>query len=268
MELVQALIIHYAGRLFGAVVILIVGWVAISKGSAYMGSRMDRAGVDGSLKSFMVPLLRIGLQVLLVISVASMMGAEMTSFIAVIGAAAFAVGLALQGSLANFAGGVLILILRPFKIGDYIEAVGYAGTVKEIQVFHTLLNTPDNRRIIIPNAQLSNSSTVNYSSYDTRRLDLKFGIGYQDDLLKAKEVLRSIAEDHPLIMDDPAPMVVLGEHGDSALIIYYRVWCKASDYWSLYFELMEKVKLAFDEEGIQIPFPQRDVHLFTESVSD
>ncbi len=265
MEQITELFVAYASRALLALIVLWLGWNVIRRFTRWVTKRMAQAGVDPGLQSFSGPLIRVGLQILLAISVASMLGAEMTSFIAVIGAAGFAVGLALQGSLSNFAGGVLILLLKPFRVGDYIEAAGYGGTVKEIQVFYTILNTPDNRKIIVPNAQLSNNSMVNYSVYDTRRIDFKFGVGYGDDAGKVKEILRRIAAEHPLIHQDPAPMVVLGEHGDSAVVFYFRVWCNASDYWTLYFELLESVKEAFDEAGINIPYPQMDVHMITDS---
>lgn len=261
MEALYALIVSYAGKVILALVVLLVGLWVIRRITNLITDRLQKATLEDSLRSFLIPLIRVTLQILLVITVASMLGAEMTSFIAIIGAAGLAIGLALQGSLANFAGGVLILILKPFIVGDYIEAAGFSGTVKEIQVFHTILNTPDNRKIIIPNANLSNSSTVNYSAYDTRRLDLEFGVGYEDNIDKVKEVLLKIATDHHLVMKVPAPMVVLGEHGDNSVVFFFRVWCAATDYWTLYFEFMEQVKLTFDKEGINIPYPQMDVHM-------
>lgn len=268
MDLLYSMIVAYTGKVLLALFVLVIGLQVIKKSVTLASGHMEKAGLDDSLKSFTIPLIKAVLQILLVITVASMLGAEMTSFVAVIGAASFAIGLALQGSLANFAGGILILTLKPFKVGDYIEAAGFAGTVKEIQVVYTILNTPDNRKIIVPNANLSNSSAVNYSAYNTRRLDLKFGVGYGDDVIKVKTVLREIADNHPLIMDDPAPMIVLGEHGDSAVVFYFRVWCAASDYWALYFELLEEVKVTFDQEGISIPYPQVDVHMFNSSQDD
>ncbi|SFI08893.1 small conductance mechanosensitive channel [Tindallia magadiensis] len=261
MDIVTEMVYAYAGKVLLAILFLVVGLTVVKKISILIAEQMDKSKMDQSLKSFLVPLVRILLQVMLVISIASMLGAEMTSFVAVLGAMSFAIGLALQGSLANFAGGVLILILKPFKVGDYIEAAGHAGTVKDIQVFYTILNTPDNRKIIVPNANLSNSSAVNYSAYATRRVDFKFGVGYGADIRQVKQVLQRIADEHPLVMKDPAPMIVLGEHGDSAIVFYFRVWCQAEDYWTIYFEMMERVKEAFDKEGINIPYPQMDVHL-------
>jgi small conductance mechanosensitive channel len=185
----------------------------------------------------------------------------MTSFIAVLGSAGLAVGLALQGSLSNFAGGVLILVLKPYKVGDYIEAAGYAGTVQEIQMFYTILQSPDNKKIIVPNSNMSNSGTVNFSANATRRVDLVFGVGYDDDVEKVKSILWDVANEDPLVLDDPAPLIVLGQHDASSINFFYRVWCNASDYWAVYFSTMEKVKLAFDKHQVGIPYPQMDVHL-------
>ena len=254
-------LINYGMNLVLAIVVLIAGLSVIRWINRVLARRLERASVDRSLSTFLIPLTRVSLQVLLVISIASILGLHMTAFIAVIGAAGLAVGLALQGSLANFAGGVLILLLKPFKVGDFIEAVGHSGTVHEIQVFHTLLNTPDNRRIIIPNANLSNSSTINYSQNPTRRVDFRFGVGYQDSATRVREILTDIAENHELIRDNPAPTVTLGELGDSAVVFNMRVWSKREDYWAIYFAVMETVKDRFDEEGISIPYPQMDVHL-------
>ncbi len=256
-----ALVVPLLGRLALAMVALFIGISVIRWLMTLLSSRMDRSKVDPSLRTFVVPLLRTILQILLAVSVASMLGAEMTSFIAVLGAAGFAVGLALQGSLSNFAGGVLILLLKPFKVGDFVEAGGFLGTVKEIQVFYTILDTPDNRRITIPNANLSNSSTVNFSSYPTRRIEWKFGVGYESDIIKVKELLLKMLAEHPKLLDDPAPTVYLTEHADSALVLTVRAWASAGDVWPTYFEMMEKVKLAFDENNINIPFPQMDVHM-------
>ncbi len=261
MDVSVDLLISYAERIVLAIVFLVAGLYVIKWIAKLITGNMSKSKLDESLQSFLVSLIKVALQVLLIISVVSMLGVEMTAFIAVLAAASFAVGLALQGSLSNFAGGVLILLLKPFQTGDYIEAAGYAGTVKDIQVFYTMLDTPDNRKIVIPNGALSNNSVVNYSAYETRRIDFKLGVDYGNDINKVREVLQRIADEHPLIFDEPEPMIVVGEHGDHAVIIYYRVWCAATDYWPLYFELMEKVKVAFDNEGIIIPYPQMDVHM-------
>jgi small conductance mechanosensitive channel len=189
----------------------------------------------------------------------------MTSFVAIVGAAGLAVGLALQGTLQNFAGGVIILILRPFKVGDYVEGGGLAGTVNEIQIFNTILLTPDNVRVIIPNGKLSNENIKNYSAEDKRRVDMVFGIGYGDDIKKAKDTLYEILKANDKILSDPAPTVAVSELADSSVNFVVRPWVKNSDYWPTYFEIHEAVKKEFDAQGISIPFPQRDVHLFQES---
>ncbi len=255
-------LIRYGTQLLLAVIVLLIGLKIIGMIVRAVSRKMIKAEMDPSLQPFMTSILRVTLQILLVISVASMIGIEMTSFIAVIGAVAFAVGLALQGSLANFAGGVLILLLKPFKVGDYIQAAGHAGTVKEVQIFYTLLDTPDNTRVVVPNALLSNSSAINYSKNPVRRLDLSFGVGYEASIDQVRSILLDLANRHELVFEDPPPQVLLGEHGDSAIVFYLRMWCNAGDYWPLYFEFLETVKKAFDEAGINIPYPQRDVHLF------
>ncbi len=255
------LFITYGTRLIFAVLALIVGLAVIRKLSKLISFKFEKVGMDPSLRPFMLTLVTLALQVLLVISVASTVGIAMASFIAVIGALAFALGMALQGSLANFASGVLILILKPFRVGDYITTAGEGGTVKEIQVFYTLLDTPDNTRVIVPNSILSNSSMVNYSYNPTRRVDFTFGVGYGDDIDRVKEILAGIAGSQAGVFEDPPPQVVMGEHGESAVIFYLRMWCAKENYWTIYFEVLEKVKKAFDREGINIPYPQRDIHL-------
>ena len=194
-----------------------------------------------------------------------MVGIATTSFIAVIGAAGLAVGLALQGSLANFAGGVLILIFKPFKVGDTLEAQGFLGAVAEINILYTIVNTFDNRRIVIPNGSLSNASLVNVSYYDTRRCDLTFGIGYGDDIDKAKDIIKRCIDENDKVLSDPAPTIAVAGLGDNSVNILARPWVKTDDLWPTYWALTENVKKAFDQEGISIPFPQRDVHIYQHS---
>jgi len=244
-----------------AILIWFVGKRLIKSLTDFMERRVQKSNLDDSLHSFLSPLVRIVLHVLLILTAAATLGIEITTFAAVIGAASFAVGLAFQGSLANFAGGVLILLLKPFKVGDFIEAVGFSGTVREIQVFYTVLQTTDNQKVIIPNADLSNSSAINYSAYETRRANIKIAVSFDSDLSLAKQVVREVADNHPLVLKDPAPMIVMGELGDDGVILYVRVWANRTDYWSMYFDFLEQVKEAFERVGVEIPYRKMDVHI-------
>lgn len=254
------MVMNYAPKLILAIVTLLIGLWLIRHLVAFIDRKLGPK--DPTLNSFLCGLISITLKIMLLISVASMVGIATTSFIAVIGAAGLAVGLALQGSLANFAGGVLILIFKPFKAGDVIEAQGFLGTVAEIQVLYTVLNTFDNRRIIIPNGNLSNASVTNMSAYDTRRCDMSFGIGYGDDIDIAKAICKRLVEEDARVLAEPAPLIVVGALGESSVELTVRVWTKSSDLWPLYWDMQEKVKKAFDAESISIPFPQRDVHMY------
>ena len=256
------LLMSYGPKFLLAIVTLIIGLWLIKLFLKGIRKAMERSKIEVSLHRFLLSVLGMLLKVMLVISVASMIGIQMTSFIAVLGAAGLAVGLALQGSLANFAGGVLILLFKPYRVGDFIEAAGHLGSVKEIQIFNTVLKTPDNKTIVIPNGALSNASIVNFSTEPTRRVDMTFGIGYSDDIKKAKEVLNNLIKSDGRILSDPEPVIVLSELGDSSVNFTLRLWCNSADYWGIYFEMMEKVKLEFDSQGISIPFPQRDVHVY------
>jgi small conductance mechanosensitive channel len=226
---------------------------------------MKHNKVDESLRGFLESLFTIGLKALIIISVATMIGIQMTSFVAIIAAAGLAVGLALQGSLSNFAGGVLILLFKPFQVGDFIDTGSHMGTVKKIQIFNTILKTPDNKTVIIPNGDLSNGALTNFSTEKTRRVDFVFGIGYDDDLLKAKKVLEKLTEEDDRILKDPAPQVVVGELADSSVNFTVRAWVNSEDYWGVFFDMQEKVKLTFDKEKISIPYPQTDIHLYKKS---
>jgi len=252
----------YGPKLLLAIVTLIIGLWIIKLFVKALGKTMDRSKTDESLQRFLLSLTRIFLKIMLVISVASMIGIKMTSFIAILGAAGLAVGFALQGSLANFAGGVLIILFKPYKIGDFVETAGYKGTVKEIQIFNTVIKTPDNKTIIIPNGALSNASITNYSTENTRRVDMVFGIGYSDDIKKAKEIFEELLKNDKRVLSEPAPMIVVSELGDSSVNFAVRPWCNSADYWDIYFDMHENVKFEFDKQGISIPFPQQDVHLY------
>ena len=248
-------------QLLGAIIALIIGLWIIKKLTSSVNSIMLKRKFDESLRPFLVSLINTILKILLVISVMSMLGIEMTSFIAILGAAGLAVGMALSGTLQNFAGGVMILIFKPFKVGDFIEAQGHMGVVKEIQIFNTILTTVDNKTIIIPNGGLSTNSMVNFSSQDTRRVDFVFGIGYGDDLEKAKSIIIDIANADKRVLQDPEPFARLSELGDSSVNITTRLWVKPDDYWDVYFDTMEAVYNQFNNQGINIPFPQMDVHI-------
>lgn len=258
------LAVEYGPKLLLAIIVLIAGlWIIklVLKGT---NKAMERSNIDISLRKFLRSLFGILLKALLLISVASMIGIATTSFVAIIGAAGLAVGLALQGGLANFAGGVIILIFKPFKVGDFLDAQGYMGIVHEITIFTTILKTPDNKTVIIPNGALSNGSMVNFSTEPKRRVDMVFGIGYGDSIEKAKQVLAKLADSDSRVLKDPAPQIVVGELGDNSVNFNVRLWCESADYWGVYFDTHEKVKLAFDEAGISIPFPQRDVHMYNQ----
>ncbi len=251
---------QYAGQLTLAIVTLLIGWCLINGLIGKVGALMQRRNVDRALHSFIASLAGIILKVLLLVSVASMIGVETTSFIAVIGAAGLAIGLALQGSLANFAGGVLIMLFRPFRAGDWIEAQGVSGSVDSIQIFHTTLKTADNKVVIVPNGSLSNGHITNYSREPKRRADINLGIDYSSDIRLAREVLLKIAED-PRVHRDPEPVVFVTGLGDSAVNLSLRVWVATPDFWPVTFGFTELAKERLTEAGIGIPFPQRVVHL-------
>jgi len=252
----------YGLQLILAILVLVVGLIVIRSITKWSVKMMNKSEVDPSLVPFLRSLISITLKILLIISILSMVGIQMTSFIAVLGAAGLAVGLALQGTLQNFAGGVIILLFKPYKVGDYITTQGYSGTVKEIQIFTTVLTTPDNQTIIIPNSPIAVNPLTNYSTQDTRRVDFTFGIGYNDDIDKARSVIMKIINEDERIHKEPEPLVKIANLGDSSVDFATRVWVNSGDYWSVFFDTNEKIKKAFDSEGISIPFPQQDVHLY------
>ncbi|MDF1672531.1 MAG: mechanosensitive ion channel, partial [Vicingaceae bacterium] len=256
------LILNYGPKVVGAIIVWIVGGIIIKFLVKSFERLLTKRDVDPSLTPFLRGIVKNLLRVMLVISVLGMLGIEMTSFVAILGAAGLAVGMALSGTLQNFAGGVMILIFKPFKNGDLIEAQGHTGVVKEIQIFNTILKTPDNKTIIIPNAGLSNSSMVNYSSEEFRRVDWTFGIGYGDKTENAKEVLVRLMNEDSRILKSPAePFVAVSELGDSSVNFAVRAWVNAEDYWGVFFDMNEKVYNTFDKEGLNIPYPQMDVHV-------
>jgi small conductance mechanosensitive channel len=248
-NLVVALVIFYVGRF--AISIVVRG----------LRKLMQKQEVDKTLETFVSNLVRIALLVVVIITAISALGIETTSFIAIFGAAGLAVGLALQGSLSNFAAGVLIVLFRPYRVGNFVEAAGVSGTIEQVQILTTILVTPDNKQIIVPNSQIMNSIITNYSAKDTRRVDMVVGVSYSDDLDKVRKTLEELVAADERILADPACKIAVSQLADSSVNFIVRPWVKAADYWPVTFELTEAIKKRFDQEGISIPFPQQDVHL-------
>lgn len=259
-QLIEMVILH-GPNVVAALLTLIVGLWIISMITKGMSKAMTKRNMDPSLRPFLKSLISTILKVMLFISVIGMVGIEATSFVAVLGAAGLAVGLALQGTLQNFSGGVIILLLKPFKVGDWIDTGSYAGTVHAIQIFNTFLKTPDNKTIIIPNGGLANSSLTNFSAEPRRRVDWTFGVAYGDSSQKTRDTLMELINADSRILRDPEPFIALSGLGDSSVNFVVRVWVEAADYWAVFFDMNEKVYNKFNEAGLNIPFPQMDVHL-------
>ncbi len=259
------MITAYGLKVIAAVVILLVGlWLAKRLRSVFRASG-EKKGVDPTLIGFASSLLYGALVVFVIIAAVGQLGVQTTSFVAVIGAAGLAVGLALQGSLSNFASGVLLILFKPFKAGDFIKAGGEAGTVVEIGILTTELRTPDNVQIIMPNSSVMGGAITNVSAHPTRRVDMTVGVGYGDDLNKAKRIIEELLSADARVLADPAPQIVVANLGDSSVDFAVRPWVNSGDYWAVKFDFTKAVKEAFDAQGVSIPFPQRDVHVFQES---
>jgi small conductance mechanosensitive channel len=259
------LAMSYGIKVAAAIAALVIGLYVVGIVEKVVKRMFARSDVDPSLQSFLGSMISILLKILVYITALGVLGIEMTSFIAILGAAGLAVGLALSGTLQNFAGGVMILIFKPYKVGDVIDAQGHLGSVKQIQIFVTVLTTPDNKTILIPNGPLATGAIVNFSTQETRRVDFTFGIGYGDDIDKAYEVLDRLIAADDRILQDPEPFRALIELADSSVNIVVRVWVNAADYWGVYFAMNEAVYKTFDKEGLSIPFPQQDVHVYKQS---
>jgi len=255
------LIMGYGPKLILAIVVLIIGLWLINRFVRVLRKGFEKRDLDPTLRPFITGLIGWTLKIMLIISVASMIGIQTTSFIAVLGAVGLAIGLALQGTLANFAGGFLILVFKPFKVGDLIDAQGYLGVVEEIQIFVTKILTPENRLVILPNGMLSNGSIKNLTAKGHVRVDIVIGISYGSDIKKARDILLEVMKSQEKVLKDPEPFVGVLELGDSSVNLAVRPWCHPGDYWDVFFNTTENGKLALDKKGIEIPFPQRDVHL-------
>ena len=244
------------------ILILIIGFKIINKVLKKIRKVLDGKNADPTIVRFLDTLLNASIKTLLImIVVQQFFGISLTGLTAVVASAGVALSLALKGSLSNFAGGFVILLMRPFKVGDFVDVVGYSGTVEKISLFYTFLNTIDNKQVLIPNGLITDSSIVNYSSKPIRRVDLTFSVAYEEDVMKVKRILVNIVKNNELILDDPDFFVGISQHGDSAVNFVVKVWCKTEDYWTVYYDLLESVKVKFDEENISIPYPQMDVHL-------
>ncbi len=258
---VQELAALYGLKILGALLVLIIGRFVVGILIGITRRVMNRSNTDATLSKFLLGLMRGLLMAMVIIAAVGTLGIETTSFVAVLGALGLAIGFALQGSLGNFAAGVMLIIFRPFKAGDYVEAGGTAGSVEEISIFSSRFKTPDNKEVIVPNGAIFSGTIINYSAKDTRRVDMVFGIGYGDDIKKAKQILERLLAEDTRILKDPAPQVAVLELADSSVNFAVRPWVNTADYWGVYLDMQEKVKLTFDAEGISIPFPQQDVHM-------
>jgi len=262
LKIIGEHILAFGPKLLAALIIFVVGMFLARMIRNSVIKIMKHRKQDPTLISFITSLLYVSLQIVVVITTLAKLNIPTTSFVAVLGAAGLAIGLALQGSLSNFASGILIIIFRPMRVGDFVEAGGTTGVVEEITVLTTSINTIDNKKVIVPNSKIMGDHIINYNAHGVRRVDLTAGISYNDDIDKAKEVLMDVLISNPQVLKDPPPTVAVSELGDSSVNFVVRPWVKSEDYWDVYFATLEAIKKRFDEEGISIPFPQQDVHLY------
>lgn len=263
-DLIQTYVVGYGIEVLGAIVTLIIGSWIVKRLVKLTQKTLLKREIDVILIPTLVGVVRVGLYAALLFAVVSQIGIETSSFLAVFGAAGLAIGLALQGSLSNFAGGILILSLKPFKAGDFVEIDGTGGVVDGVSIMNTVLKTPDNRTIFLPNGKVAGANITNFTTEPTRRWDKVFGIGYGDDFDKAKSIIMKLIENDDRFLKDPAPFARVGNLGDSSVDITVRAWVNTPDYWNVNWDMIENVKKEFDKQGISIPFPQRDVHLFNQ----
>ncbi|MBN2419505.1 MAG: mechanosensitive ion channel [Deltaproteobacteria bacterium] len=257
--------INYSLKLVYAIAIFITGRIIAGLVRKLIKSLMNKNKMDLTLTSFVASVSYITMLTFVVISALGVLGIPTAQFVAILGAAGLAIGLALQGSLSNFAAGVLMIIFKPLKVGDYVEAGGASGSVEEVGIFTTIIKSPDNKKIIVPNSRITGDNITNYSANDIRRIDIVAGVSYGDDIDKVRKVLSAIQAEDERILKDPAPMIGLAELGDSSVNFTVRSWVKTSEYWDVFFDTQEKIKKRFDAEGISIPFPQQDVHIISGS---
>ena len=254
-------VIEYGTSLLFAMLVLVIGFWLVKRINNIVETTFEKKDYDPSLESFLASMIAISLRILVIITALSQLGIEMTSFVALLGAAGLAIGMAFSGTLSNLAGGVMILFFKPYKVGDFIEAQGESGTVKELRIFNTILNTMDNKTVIIPNGPLANGNMINYSTQTKRRVDFTVGIAYGDDYDTAKNTLLEFVKDDPRIIDEEDNFIGLVELGDSSVNLTLRVWCNTQDYWAVYFNMNERIYKEFGSKGLNIPFPQMDVHV-------
>jgi small conductance mechanosensitive channel len=268
MEMITYFITTYSLKVVGAILIFIIGkWLAryLSK---LVGKILRKNNMDETLTSFMGHITYYTLFLLVLIAAAGQLGINTTPFLTIVAAAGLAVALALKDSLSNFASGVMLILFSPFKVGDYVTAGGQSGTVESIDIFNTILKTPDNQTVIVPNSSITTDVITNVNAKPTRRIDLVVGIGYDDNIGEAKSVLQDLIKADSRILSDPAPTIAVSELADSSVNFVVRPWVKTADYWAVRFDLTEKIKLTFDEKSISFPYPQQDVHMYTETTSD
>jgi len=259
-KLIDVYIVPWSVSIAQALIIFIVGKWIVKKLTGLVGKALKKSNMDEMLVDFVQSLLSWALLLIIIIAALSQLGIDTTSLIALLGAAGLAIGLALKDSLSNFAAGVMLLVFRPFRTGDYVSVAGVSGSVEKIHVFTTTILTSDNKENIVPNSAVYGDVITNFSARETRRVDMTFGIGYDDDIKKAKDLLMKIVSLHTKTLADPEPLVAVSELADSSVNFTVRVWSKTSDYWAVYFDCQEQVKLAFDEQGITIPYPKMDIH--------
>ena len=268
IETITYWITTYSVKLIAAILIFFIGkWLA-GKLSRLITKLLQKNNVDITLINFLENIIYYTLLVVVVIAVAGQLGINTTSFLTIVGAAGLAIGLALKDSLSNFASGVMLIMFRPFSVGDFVDVGGVTGNVVSIALFNTILNTPDNQKVIVPNSAITSNVITNVTANHTRRVDLVIGISYDDDIKKAKEVLQKVLQEEDRVLDTPKTNIAVSELGDSSVNFVVRPWVKTSEYWNVYFALTEKIKIAFDQEGISFPYPQQDVHMFNQPAKE